>query len=147
MEIILTKDVEKVGKAGEVVKVKDGFGRNFLIPKGLAMPSTAANVKRLEAEKQKRIQELQKAKLAAEELRNKLTNLSVTIAVLTHEDEKIYGSITAVEVARALKEEGLDIDKNCIILEEPIKALGIFEVPVNLHPEVSTKIKVWIVKK
>lgn len=147
MEIILTKDVEKLGKAGERVKVKDGFGRNFLIPRGLAMPSTAANLKRLEAEKQKRLQQQEKVKLAAEELRDKLANLSLTIAVLTQEDEKIYGSITAVEVAQALKEEGLDIDKNAIVLEEPIKTLGIFEVPVNLHPEVSTKIKVWIVKK
>jgi len=147
MEIILTKDVEKLGKAGERVKVKDGFGRNFLIPRGLAMPSTAANLKRLEVEKQKRLQQQEKVKLVAEELRDKLANLSLTIAVLTQEDEKIYGSITAVEVAQALKEEGLDIDKNAIVLEEPIKTLGIFEVPVKLHPEVSTKIKVWIVKK
>jgi len=147
MEIILTRDVEKLGKAGEVVKVKDGFGRNFLIPRGLAMPSTAVNLKRLEAEKEKSLRQLEKAKLAAGELRDKLANLSLTIAVLAQEDEKIYGSITAAEIAQALKEEGLDIAKSAIILEEPIKALGIFEIPVKLHPEVSTKIKVWVVKK
>jgi len=147
MEIILTKDVEKLGKAGEAVKVKDGFGRNFLIPRGLAVLSNSANLKKLATEKQGRLKQQEKAKLTAEGFRDKIANLSLTIAALTHEDDKLYGSITAPEVAAALKEEGLEIDESCIVLEEPIKTLGIFEVPVKLHPEVSAKIKIWVVKK
>ncbi|MFA4984728.1 MAG: 50S ribosomal protein L9 [Candidatus Omnitrophota bacterium] len=147
MEIILTKDVEKLGKAGEVVNVKDGFGRNFLIPSGLAVPSNAVALKRLEADRQRRLQDKEKARSAAEEIRKKLENLSLTIAVLTHEDEKLYGSIAAADVAAALKEEGFDIDKSFIVMDEAIKSLGIFEVLVNLHPDVSAKIKLWVVKK
>ena len=147
MEIILTKDVEKLGKSGDVVKVKDGFARNFLIPKGLAVFSTAANIKRLESEKQKKTQQLENARSAAEALKSKLANLSLTIAVLAQDDEKLYGSIAAAEISQALKDEGLDVAKDCIALDEPIKALGIFEVPVNLLPGVSAKIKVWVVKK
>ena len=147
MEVILTKDVEKLGKAGEAVKVKDGFGRNFLIPRGLAVFSNAANLKKLEAEKQKRLQQQEKAKSVAGQLKDKLANLSLTLAVLTHEDEKLYGSIGEAEIVGALKEEGFDIDKNAVVLKEPIRTLGIFEVPLVLHPEVSAKIKVWVVKK
>lgn len=147
MEIILTKDIEKLGKAGQVVNVKDGFGRNFLIPRGLAVPSNAVALKRLEADKQRRLQDKEKAKSAAEEIRKKLENFSLTIAVLTHEDEKLYGSITAADVVAALKEEGFDIDKSFIVMDEAIKTLGIFEVLINLHPEVSAKIKLWVVKK
>ncbi|MFA5114912.1 MAG: 50S ribosomal protein L9 [Candidatus Omnitrophota bacterium] len=147
MEIILIKDVEKLGKAGEVVNVKDGFGRNFLIPRGLAVPSNSAALKRLETDKQKRLEDMEKARSAAEAIREKLENLSLTIAVLTHEDEKLYGSITAVDVAAALKEEGFDIDKSFIVMDDAIKTLGIFEVLVNLHPGLSAKIKLWVVKK
>ena len=147
MEVILNKDIDRIGKAGYIVKVKDGFARNFLIPNGLAVPVTSVNLKKLEQEKQQKVLQSEKAKREAEELKGKLARLSLTIPVLTHEEDKLYASITSQDLAAALKEEGFNIDKNSIVLEEPIKALGIYEVSVNLHPEISAKVKVWIVKK
>jgi large subunit ribosomal protein L9 len=147
MEVILNQDIDRVGKAGNIVKVKDGFARNFLIPNGLAVPVTPANLKKLEQEKQQKTLQLEKAKREAEELKAKLARLSLTIPVLTHEEDKLYASITEQDLAAALSEEGFNIDKNSIVLDEPIKALGIYEVSVNLHPEISAKVKVWIVKK
>jgi large subunit ribosomal protein L9 len=147
MEVILKQDVEKLGKAGSVVKVKDGFGRNYLIAKGLAIPVTASNLKQLEQEKQRKEAQQVIRKKEAEAVKEKLAGMSLTIASLTQDDEKFYGSITNQDIAQALKDEGLEIDKNIIMLDEPIKALGIYEVPVELHPEVQTKVKVWIVKK
>ncbi|MCM8781029.1 MAG: 50S ribosomal protein L9 [Candidatus Omnitrophica bacterium] len=147
MEIILRQDVDKVGKAGSVVKVKDGFARNFLIPNGLAMPLTPANLKRLEQEKQRRLWQLKKLKQEAEELKERLDNFSLTIPALVKNDDELYGSISAIDITAALKEEGFNIEKNSIVISEPIRSLGIYEVQINLHPEVKSKIKVWVVKK
>lgn len=147
MEVILKQDVDKVGKAGQIVKVKDGFARNFLILRGLAVPSTAANLKTTEKEKEKKLQQAEKLKAEAQELAAKLSALSVTLPALTKEDDKLYGGIGSADLSAALKEEGLEVDKSKIALDEPIKALGIYEVEVKLHPEVITKIKVWVVKK
>ena len=147
MEVILKQDVVKLGKLGDLVKVKDGFAHNFLIPKKLAVPVTSSNLKRLEQEKQRKSVAQEKLKKEALLLKEKLAGLSLTIAALVQEDEKLYGSIASHDIALALKEEGLEIDKNIILLSEPIKALGIYEVDVKLHPEVSAKVKVWIVKK
>ncbi len=146
MEVILNQDVDKIGKAGATVKVKDGFARNFLIPNRLAVLCTAVNLQRFKQLEQKKAQELEKAKLSAEGLKKKLAALSLTMPVLT-EEEKLYGSISPLDIANALKEEGIEIDKDNIILEEPIKALGIYEVSVKLHPQISAKVKIWVVKK
>ncbi len=147
MEVILNQDVDKLGKAGTVVKVKAGFARNFLIPNGLALPLTPANLKKLEQDKLRKTLQLEKIKKAAEELKERLANFSLTIPALAKEEDRLYGSITSQDIANALAEEGFDIDKNSIILDEPIKSLGIYEIPIKLHPEVLAKIKVWIVKK
>ncbi|MBM3255796.1 MAG: 50S ribosomal protein L9 [Candidatus Omnitrophica bacterium] len=147
MEVILKQDINKLGKAGAVVKVKEGFARNFLLPNNLAIPVTAANLKSLEQEKQKKVLQLEKAKKEAQDLKAKLDGLSLTIPVLVQEGDVLYGSITTADLERNLKEEGFNIDKELISLEEPIKALGIYEIPVKLHPEVGAKIKVWVVKK
>ncbi|MDD2702864.1 MAG: 50S ribosomal protein L9 [Candidatus Omnitrophica bacterium] len=147
MEVILTQDVNGIGKTGSVIKVKDGFARNFLFPGKLAVLSTAGNMKSLELERQKKNLQMENLKKEAEKIRDRLQNLSLTIPVLTQDKEKLYGSISAADLQNVLKEENIDIDKNNILLEEPIKALGIYEIPVNLHPEISAKIKVWIVKK
>ena len=147
MEVILTQDVAGIGKTGAVVKVKDGFARNFLLLKNLAMPVTAGNIKNLEQAKLRNLQKEEKTKKAAEELKSKIAALSLTIAVLTQENDKLYANITAQEVQKALSDEGYELDKKVIILEEPIKALGIYQVPLKLHPEVSGEVKVWIVKK
>jgi len=147
MEVILNQDIEKLGKAGTVVKVKRGFARNFLIPNNLAVQLTAANLKKLEEEKQKKVLQLEKVKRESEELKIRLEGLSLTMPVLTQEEDKLYASITAQDIAGALRDEGFDIAKNSIVLDEPIKSLGIYEIPVKLHPEIVAKIKVWIVKK
>lgn len=147
MEVILRQDVTRLGKAGSVIKVKDGFARNYLIPNGLAMSSCSASLKILEQDKQKKSLALEKAKQEASDLFQKLSGLSLTISALATEDDKLYGSISSLEISRALSEEGFAIDKNSIILEEPINALGVYQALVKLHPEVSGKIKVWVVKK
>jgi len=149
MEVILKQDVNKVGKAGAVVKVKDGYARNFLLRNNLALPVTENNIKRLESEKQKKISQLEKIKKEALDLKERLSSVSITITALVQEQEKesLYGSVTNQDIAKALKDEGFEIDKNIIMLDEPIKSLGIYEVPVSLHAEVSASVKVWIVKK
>jgi large subunit ribosomal protein L9 len=147
MEVILKVDVPGLGKAGTKVKVKDGYARNYLLPRGLALPVTEQSMKILEQEQKNRAQKLEKEKKEALQLQTKIGALSLTIPVLTQEKEKLYGSITAAELQKALKDEGIEVDENKIALEEPIKALGIYEVPVKLHPEVTATLKVWIVKK
>jgi large subunit ribosomal protein L9 len=148
MEVILTKDVEGIGKSGTVVKVKDGFARNFLLLQNLAVLVTSGNMKNLQESKVRSQQKEEKAKKTAEELKTKIAALSLTIAVLTQEEkDKLYANITAVEVQKALSDEGIEIDKKAILMEEPIKALGIYQVPLRLHPEVTGEVKVWIVKK
>jgi len=147
MKVILTDNVEKVGKLGTVVTVKDGFARNFLFPRKLAVPSTLGNLKALEAKMKKKAKEMEALKKDAEKTRTRLETLSLTMAVLTHEDEKLYAGISTVDILQALKDEGIALQKNDILLEEPIRALGIYEVPVKLHPEVDAKVKVWVVKK
>jgi large subunit ribosomal protein L9 len=147
MEVILIKDVSKIGRAGTVVKVKDGFARNFLMPKGLATVVTPGNLKKLEQDKQKIALESEKRKGLANELKARLESLSLTITALAQEDENLYGSIVAADISDALKNEGFEIDKSCITLDNPIKALGIYEISLILHPEVESKLKVWIVKK
>lgn len=147
MEVILSQDIDRIGKAGSVVKVKDGFARNFLIPNGMAVSLTAANLRKLEQEKQKKNSQLEKIKKEAGDLAGRLAALSLTMPVLTHEEDKLYAGITVLDLASALKEEGFDIDKNSIMLDEPMNSLGIYEVSVRLHPEVLAKVKVWVVKK
>src|SRR4030042_5522318 len=106
MEVILNKDVDKIGKAGNVVKVKDGFARNFLIPNGLAVPLTSGNLKKLEQAKQQKLLQSDKLKKEAEELKGQLERLSLTIPVLTHEEDRLYAGINALDLANALKDEG-----------------------------------------
>ena len=147
MEVILTQDIKGIGKAGAVVKVKDGFARNFLFPKKLALELTPSSIKGLQREQERRSQQQQKEKREAEALKEKLAGMSLTIPVLVQEKERLYGSVTAQEIERALKDEGLTIDKSIIEMEEPIKTLGIYQVPIRLHPDVQAQVKVWIVKK
>jgi large subunit ribosomal protein L9 len=147
MEVILCKDVERVGRNGQVIKVKDGFARNFLFPNSMAMPLNPANLKRLEVEKLRQAKEEERLKKKAESMRDRLAMASLTMAVLAQEDDKLYGSITAQDISSALKEDGVEVDKSLIMLDEPIKSLGIYEVPVKLHPEVNAKVKIWVVKK
>ncbi len=147
MDVILKQDIDRLGKAGSVVKVKDGYARNFLIPNGLAVSCTSGNLRKLQEDQQKKQAQMDKVKQEAEGLKGKLAELSLTIPVLVQEEDKIYGSIGPQEIVAALKDEGFEIDKNSITLNDPVKALGIYEATLKLHPEVIAKIKIWIVKK
>lgn len=147
MEVILTEDIPKVGKMGEVIKVKEGHARNYLLPKKLAYPATTANLKRIAQEEKKKQAADAQNKQQAQELSDKLTKVSCTISVEVNDLEKLYGSISDTDIANALEQEGFTIDRKNIIIDKPIEELGIFEIGVNLHPEVSTKIRVWVTKK
>lgn len=147
MEVILSQDIKGLGKARQVVKVKDGYARNFLLLRGLAVAATAKNLQQLSEVEKKKEQQLEKVKKQAQELASRLENLSVNVIVATNDEDGLYASVTETDIAGALKQEGFEIDSDKVILSEPIKKLGIYEATVKLHPEVQTKIKVWIVKE
>ncbi|AAM25879.1 MULTISPECIES: 50S ribosomal protein L9 [Caldanaerobacter] len=145
MKVILVKDVKNVGKAGEVVNVSDGYGRNYLIPKGLAIEATESNLKMLnekkKAEERKRQQELEQAK----ELAQKLSKVGVTLKVKAGENGKLFGSVTSKDVEEALKEKGFEIDKKKIVLPENIKTTGTYYAEIKLYQGVTAKVQVDVV--
>lgn len=147
MKVILREDIDNLGGSGEVVDVKPGYFRNYLDPKGMAMRATDSNVRIFEEERQLRAVRENKAKTEAEKLAEKLSNLSLNAMVQVGEEDKVFGSVTAQDIAGLLKEQGYEIDKRDIQLEEPIKALGIYQVPVKLHKDVLTEVKVWVIKE
>lgn len=147
MEIILREDVQHVGKAGEVVKVKDGFARNFLLPKGLAYPATDGNKKKITFEAARIAKTRAAEKDAAQVIAEKLAQVHLTFAVKVGEEDKLYGSITAADIQRRLAEAGHDIDKRQIDLAEPIRALGEFKVGVKIHADVRPEVQVTVVKE
>lgn len=147
VKVILKEDVSGLGKSGDVKQVKDGFARNYLFPQKLALEASAANLKAVEAVAKKRQAQRQLEKNKALEVAAALSNLSVTLTVDVNEEGKMYGSLTTQDIARAVSAEGIEIDKKSILLDAPLKELGIFDLEVKLHPEVVSKIKVWVVKK
>ncbi len=146
-EVILRRDVRNLGKAGDVVKVKDGYARNYLIPKGYAYLATKENLRIWEEEKRRREKQLAKEKAKYEELAQKIGSLSVNIVADANEEDTLYGSITEAHIAEALRQEGIEIDKDWVVLPTPIKKLGIYDVEIQLHPEVKAVLKVWVVRK
>lgn len=147
MEIILREDYKGLGEAGSIVKVKDGFARNFLIPQGVAFIATEQNKKRLENELKQKNFRNERDKAKAEEFAKELEKVSVTISVQVGEEDKMFGSVTSQNIADGLAEQGHTIDKRKIELEAPIKALGIYPVEIKLHTEVSASVKVFVVKE
>jgi len=147
MKVILIEDVNKLGSMGDIVQVKEGYARNFLFTRNLAKPVTQSNLKIIGDIKKRKESSLLKEKKAAEELREKLSYVSCTIPVEAGDDDRLFGSITAQDVARAFEEEGISIDKRKIVLDQSIKKLGVYHVSVKLHPEVNGEVKVWVVKK
>lgn len=147
MQVILKKDIDKLGKTGAVVAVENGYARNFLLPKGLALPASPANVKVVEAEKKRNALREQKEKHEAQQLAEKISALSCTIAVQAGNEGKLFGSVTNQDIAQALQNEGIEVDKKKIEMPEPLKELGVFKVEVRLHPEVVASAKIWVVKK
>jgi large subunit ribosomal protein L9 len=147
MEVILREDIEKLGSRGEVVKVASGYARNFLLPKRLAVVATDANKKIVEQERQAHLRKEVKLKGEAEDLSKLLTGVSVTIAQKAGENDQLFGSVTAKDVADALAGQSFTIDRRKIHLEEPIKQLGEYKVPVRLHKDVTAEVTVVVVKE
>ncbi|MFQ5952316.1 MAG: 50S ribosomal protein L9 [Candidatus Omnitrophota bacterium] len=147
MKLVLMKDVENLGITGDEVEVKDGYARNYLIPRGLAVEATPGALRLLEQKKQKRQRLEQKIKEEYEGLAEKLKEVSCTISMETGEDDKHFGSVTSEMVAQSLQQEGIEVDKKKIIMDEPIKSLGVYNIDVRLHPEVKTQVRIWVVKK
>ncbi len=147
MQLILRTDVEHLGKRGEVVKVSPGYGRNYLLPQGLAYEYSQGNVQRIEKERKlMQVRAVQEREEAAA-LAAKIAAVSCTIVRKVGENDVLYGSVTNTDIGEALQKEGFSMDKRKILLDEPIKSLGIYSVPIRIHPEVPCAVKVWVVKE
>jgi len=147
MEVILREDVAELGKAGDLVKVKDGYGRNYLVPRGFAYPATPGNKRRVEAEAQRKGMQLVRQKTDAETLAARLATADLTFEVKAGEGDKLFGSVTSTDIAARLAELGFTIDRRIIDLPEPIKMVGVYQVPVRLHAQVHPTVRVWVVKE
>lgn len=144
MKVILRDDVSNLGEMGAVVSVKDGYARNYLLPRGLAVEANPKNIKSLEHEKRKIQERAKKIKAGAEDLASKLSALTVSIQAKSGEEEKLFGSVTAMDIAEALKAKGIEIDRKKIVLNEPIKRLGTYTVHVKIHSEVTAEVNVEV---
>ncbi len=147
MEIILREDVQHLGKVGEVVKVKDGYARNFLLPKGLAYPATEANKRKIAFEGERLAKQRASEKSAAESEASRLADVHLTFPVKVGEEDKLFGSVTASDIQRKLEELGIKVDKRKIDLHEPIRELGDFQVGIKIHPDVRPEVRVTVVKE
>ena len=147
MKVILLKDIETLGSAGEVVEVKNGYGRNFLIPRNEALVASAANMAQFESRRKQQETLAERDRRAAEALAKKLETESITAQVKVGEEDRLFGSVTAQNVAELLDEKGYEVDRRAIHLEDPIRELGVYNIEVRLHPEVTAAVKLWVVKE
>lgn len=147
MQLILKQEVDNLGTIGELVNVKDGYGRNFLIPHGKAEMATRGAIKAWETQREQAIQKQELDETAAKELADKLSETSITVAVKAGEGGKIFGSVTTQQIADALAEKGFDLDKRKIDLDEDIKALGDYQATIALTSKIKPKVKIWVVKE
>jgi large subunit ribosomal protein L9 len=147
IQVILQQDVDKLGKSGDLVRVRPGFARNFLLPRDLAVPATTAAVHRIEHEKAVALARAEKAKSAAREAAAKLSAVAVKVAVKAGEDGKLFGSVTSKDIEAALHAQGIVVDRRKIQLAEPIKSVGTYEVAIKLVSDVAATIKVEVVAK
>lgn len=147
MKIILCQTIDRLGKTGDCVNVKEGYARNYLFPKNLAKEATPGNIKALESLKKKQAVEDENKLKDAKSLAEKIASLSITISAKAGEEEKLFGTVTPDMVSKALEPEGISIDKKDIIIDDPIKKLGVYQIGVKLHPEVKATLRVWIVKE
>jgi len=147
MKVILRKNSDKLGNMSEVVSVKDGYARNYLIPRGIAYEATEGSLSQLEEERKQQSRFVDKERKQAETLAAQLEKISITIKMKVGEEDKLFGSVTSQMIADALVEKEITLDKRHIELDEPLKALGIYDVPVKLAGGVMGKIKVWIVRE
>jgi len=147
MQVILLENVPSLGKAGDLVKVSDGYGRNYLIPQKKALLATEKSLKVIEHQKRQVQQRMEKTKKNAEKMAQQIGNLSCTFIKTVGESGKVFGSVTSMDIENYLKENGIEVDRKKISLEEPIKNLGMFTVPIKLHSEVAAHLKVWVVQE
>jgi len=147
MKVILRKNFDQLGQLGDIIDVKDGYARNFLIPRNIAFAAQKGNMRALEEEKKQLAKKKVKEHNLAEKLAAELEKISVTIPVKVGEEDKIFGTVTTQMIADVLKEKGHDIDKRRIEISEPIKSLGIYSVNIKLHPTVTAVVKTWVVRE
>ncbi|HTI63261.1 MAG TPA: 50S ribosomal protein L9 [Gemmatimonadaceae bacterium] len=147
MEIILRQGVENLGKPGDVVKVKAGYARNYLLPHGLAYEATPGNLKRIQQERDRLEAAENERRTAAQGLAERFEQVSLTFSARVGEEGKLFGSVTAADIAQQLEAQGFHVEKRQIDLHEPIKALGVYRVPVRLHADVKPEVRVWVIKQ
>jgi large subunit ribosomal protein L9 len=146
MEVILRQSVDNLGHPGDIVKVSAGFARNYLLPRGLAYEATSGNKKRIAQEKERLEAAESTRRTSAQELAGRLEQVSLTFSARVGDEGKLFGSVTAADIAHQLDAQGFHIEKRMIDLHEPIRTLGVYKVPVRLHADVKPEIKVWVVK-
>ena len=147
MKVILRRNFDQLGKVGDVANVKDGYARNYLIPRQIAYQATKGNILALEEEKKQILKKDAKELDIAQKLANEIEKVSITIPVKVGEEDKIFGTVTSQMIADSMKEKGYDIDKRKIEITEPIKALGIYSVTIKILPSVSAVVKTWVVRE
>lgn len=145
MKVILKEDVKNLGKMGDIMNVAEGYARNFLLPKKFAVEALTENIKALEHQKKIIQEKAKKVKKTSQDLADRVSSLTLTIKAKAGEEDKLFGSITTMDIAAALKNEGIDIDKKKISLEEPIKRLGSYAVSVKIHPEITAQLNISVV--
>ena len=146
MEVILRQAVENLGKPGEVVKVSNGYARNYLLPRGVAFEATPGNLKRIQQERDRLEAAENERRTAAQGLATKLEQVQLTFSARVGDEGKLFGSVTSADVAQQLEAQGYHIEKRQIDLHEPIKALGVYRIPIRLHADVKPEIRVWVIK-
>lgn len=146
MKLILRADVENLGRLGDLVEVRPGYGRNYLVPQGLAMQATKSNLKQFELERKKLQQQMDAIKAEAQTVADKVNDLVIKLEVRVGEGDKMYGSVTAANIADAMLEQGVEIDRRKLVLEDPIRSLGEYEVRVKLHQDVDSSVKVIVAR-
>ena len=147
MQVILLEDVSSLGKAGDLVKVSDGYGRNYLIPKKKAILATEKSIRVLDHQKRMVQHRMARMEKDIRKIAEEIENLSCTFTRAVGESGKLFGSVTSMDIEAYLKDNGIEVDRKKIHLEEPIKSVGKFTVPIKLHPDVSAELKVWVVQE
>ena len=147
MEVILRQQIENVGQPGDLVKVSNGFARNYLLPRGLAYEATPGNLKRIAQEKERLQAAEGRRRESAQQVANRLEEVSLTFSARVGEEGKLFGSITSSDIMEQLIAQGFTVEKRQIDLHEPIKALGVYRVPIRLHADVKPEVKVWVIKQ
>ena len=146
MEVILRQAVENLGKPGDLVAVKSGYARNYLIPRGFALPATEGNRRRIEQQKARLEAAEAERRGTAQQVADRLEQVSLTFSARVGEEEKLFGSVTAADIAQQLQAQGFEIEKRQVDLHDPIKSLGVYRVPIKLHAEVKPEVRVWVIK-